>query len=447
MPARDHPQLNSLVKIYSSQQSKRLDFVIELIFNQLLGLQYEFIENPQLAQVVYGNSVSGINAICIPIGHTLLFDRGFTPIEVTANNSGAETMLFPVETTPDNFWHFDLFAAVFYLVSRYEEYQGFEPDAHRRFPPEASILHQTQSFEFPLVNLWVQKLKIDLIQKWPDLTIREPEFQFISTIDVDSTFQFKEKGVKWTLKGILKDLVQGQFSLVLQRALTLLGLQNDAFNVFEEIGKLHKKFNTRVTYFFLLGDYGPFDKNIPWTNNKQANLIRQLSLENQIGIHPSYASNSKNFQLIEECQRFEKIVGTQPKISRQHFLIHQFPLTYQNLIRNLITEDHTLGFTSQYGFRAGIASPFYFYDLEKEEKTHLILYPFCSMDITPLHYYKLSPAEAKIKNRELLERVYSVNGTFISLWHNESLSGKLRWKGDWPSVYEQLVMDANQLKK
>ena len=72
------------------------------------------------------------------------------------------------------FWDFDIFSAVFYLASRYEEYGGFTPDAHQRFPPEASILHKTESFEFPLINLWVKELKEALLLKWPELIFKEP---------------------------------------------------------------------------------------------------------------------------------------------------------------------------------------------------------------------------------------------------------------------------------
>lgn len=413
----------------------------------MLGLEYEWVEQTEPAHIVYGTFAQNDKSIYIPQCHNLLFNRGFESIEVPFVNSGVNTQLFPFEKSESGSWTFDLFSAVFYLVSRYEEYAGFTPDLHNRFPPEASILHQTRSFEFPLVNIWVQQLKTELLNKWTDLSITEPKFQFISTIDVDSTFQFKEKGVLWSFKGLFKDLFHSNFSLAVKRVSTLLRLQKDAFDVFDDLSKLHGKYKTKVKYFFLLGDYGPFDKNIVWTNGTQTNLIRKLSLGNEIGIHPSYTSNTKNFQLINECQRFEKIVGVPPKISRQHFLVHKFPETYQNLIRNGITEDHTLGFTSQYGFRAGIASPFYFYDLHREEITNLLLYPFCSMDITPLHYYNLTPEQAKAKNLELLNRVHSVNGTFVSLWHNESLSGELRWKGEWRLVYEQLIADASLLFK
>jgi hypothetical protein len=37
--------------------------------------------------------------------------------------------------------------------------------------------------------------------------------------------------------------------------------------------------------------------------------------------------------------------------------------------------------------------------------------------------------------------VKSVNGEFISIWHNESLSDKGRWQG-WRKVYEEMVKSA-----
>ena len=42
----------------------------------------------------------------------------------------------------------------------------------------------------------------------------------------------------------------------------------------------------------------------------------------------------------------------------------------------------------------------------------------------------------EIKN--IINQVKSVNGTFISLWHNESLSDQKRWKG-WRRVYEEMI--------
>jgi len=435
--------LNTLLKIFSAFETKRQTFVFDLVFKQLLGTDYEIVFNQDPAHIIYDNSYQS-RSVNIPVCSDLLNSKGFEPIGVSYKNTGADTILFPLENPQYNLWNFDLFSAIFYLVSRYEEYKGFEPDAHLRFPPGASILHKTQSFEFPLVNIWVQKLKLQLQAKFPELIFKEPAFKFISTIDVDSTFQYKEKDFFWSLSGILKDLFKGNFGELYSRIWTVFNLKPDAFDVFEKLDKLHKKI--QVIYFWLLGNYSKFDKNINWKNLKQQSIIKQLAQKHQVGIHPSYQSNNELGLLNKEINRLETILRNKPTMSRQHFLIHQFPKTYQNLIKHGIKQDYTLGYTSQYGFRAGIASPFYFYDLEQDECTNLLLFPFCSMDITPLHYYKLTTEQAIEKNLQLLKRVKEFNGTFISLWHNESISGTGRWRGDWPKVYEQLLKDATNLE-
>jgi hypothetical protein len=51
---------------------------------------------------------------------------------------------------------------------------------------------------------------------------------------------------------------------------------------------------------------------------------------------------------------------------------------------------------------------------------------------------KLSPEESKAHITELIEKVRSVNGTFISLWHNETLSDKGIWEG-WRDVFTHMV--------
>ena len=53
-------------------------------------------------------------------------------------------------------------------------------------------------------------------------------------------------------------------------------------------------------------------------------------------------------------------------------------------------------------------------------------------------YKDVGIEEAKAIIQSLIHEVKSVNGTFISLWHNESLSDQDRWKG-WREVYTYLL--------
>ena len=114
------------------------------------------------------------------------------------------------------------------------------------------------------------------------------------------------------------------------------------------------------------------------------------------------------------------------------------PDTYQNLLNLGIGEDHTMGYSSQTGFRAGIARPFYFYDLVREKPTLLRIVPFQVMDRTLLTYLKLTPDEACKEFEYYTITIKSVGGQFVSLWHNTSLSNYEEWSG-WKKVFEYMI--------
>ena len=60
--------------------------------------------------------------------------------------------------------------------------------------------------------------------------------------------------------------------------------------------------------------------------------------------------------------------------SRQHFIRFNLPQTFRHLLDGGIREDFSMGYGSINGFRASVASPFYWYDLEKGSKQ--LLYCF-----------------------------------------------------------------------
>jgi hypothetical protein len=117
------------------------------------------------------------------------------------------------------------------------------------------------------------------------------------------------------------------------------------------------------------------------------------------------------------------------------------PETYQRLIDSDITDDYTMGYAQFVGFRASLATPFFFYDLDLEIETSLKLHPFALMDGTLKDYLKLEPSECMALIKPLIENVKKVNGEFITVWHNESFAENERWKG-WRKVYEDIVESA-----
>ena len=55
------------------------------------------------------------------------------------------------------------------------------------------------------------------------------------------------------------------------------------------------------------------------------------------------------------------------------------------------------------------------------------------------YYQNYTEEEAVININKIVEIVKKVNGTFVSIWHNESLSYRGIWKG-WRRVYEQMLL-------
>jgi hypothetical protein len=96
-----------------------------------------------------------------------------------------------------------------------------------------------------------------------------------------------------------------------------------------------------------------------------------------------------------------------------------------------------MGFASLAGFRAGTCTPYPFFDLSRNQCTELIIHPFQVMDVTLKNYLHLNPEKAGKLVEGLMLEVKKVNGTFVSLWHNESLKDSGQWLG-WRKVFEQI---------
>jgi hypothetical protein len=230
-----------------------------------------------------------------------------------------------------------------------------------------------------------------------------------------------------------------QMKKVTERAKVLLGLLTDPYDTYDWQLKFAREQHVKQIYFILAGDYGEFDKNIPVQSSRVfQSLIKSIADYADVGIHPSYASNSNKALLASEIRRLSKVLKREVVRSRQHFLKVTFPDTYRNLIEYDIEEDYSLGYASEIGFRASICTPFPFYDLDLDIPTQLKLVPFMLMDGTMKDYMRLSPRQAIERAKSLIDEVKAVNGCFVTLWHNQSVNDRDEWAG-WRTVYEEIV--------
>jgi hypothetical protein len=430
-----------MLLIYSAEITNRLEYIFELIFTHLYGIKIQYTSDIIAFQnhpgPLLNYSQTHLPGIPFFFATPLLFENSIRSVEVTYKNSDEVVKLF-LHANHKSLTDYDPFAASFYLVSRYEEYLPFQPDPFGNFEADQSIAYKLKFIHRPVVNIWAGKMVAILHEQYPSLEINQPAFDFISTFDVDVAFAYIHKGALRNLGGLLKKLSGFRFREFSDRLLTLAGKKKDIYDTYDWIREDIQKHQYKNIFFFNMGDHAAYDKNPAYTNPAFQKVITGVASFAKTGIHPSFASNTSGDKLKEEIKRLSEIIQKKIVYSRQHYLKLELPVTYLKLIEQGIEEDYTMGYNTCPGFRAGVCSPFYFYDLVKEEKTNLKLYPVTYMEGTLNQELLQSPGEAITTIHALFDEVVAVKGCFISIWHNSTISETGIWKG-WRKVYEEMI--------
>jgi hypothetical protein len=427
-----------LIVIYTKEISPRLSYTLNHVFYHQLGLSFEIVhdktklQNIALPIINYSDEMIENSLQIVP--EDLLFQN---TIEFWDMTFDANHQIGLLEHSENPKLSFDLLAAIFYLISRYEEYLFIENDEHNRFDVENSSLLKSECLNLPLVDIWIEDFKQCLIAHFSlDKSIfKTKKFEVFPTIDIDSLFAFKGKSIGRQFGGILKNLFQLQLSLLTKRLKVLFISHNDPFDNFDQQLSMWQTYQLRAQYFFHVGPYGKFDKNISNKNPYLKVVIDKIKTNgHDIGIHPSYQSNSDEIKIKSEIDTLHNLTQLPIQSSRQHYLRFTLPYTYRALISNGIQKEFSMGYASTTGFRAGTASNFYWYDLEKNESTNLEVLPFCMMDVAFKNGMELSIDESIDYSENIIKVLKDYQLPFRFIIHNESLSDLNGWKG-WQRLF------------
>ena len=429
-----------MLLIYSHKITPRVRYIFKHIFTRTLLISVDFTS--KIEEFVAHNGPK-MTYTKTPLGNEffvksndLLFEQGVNDMEMVIQNWDDIPCFF--KAGGKSAIPFDIFAASFYLISRYEEYLPHVKDQHGRYTAEQSLAFKYRFLEKPVVDIWAYKLLEALKERFPDYEYKQRKYEFISTVDIDNAYAYKYKSFVRRVGGFFKDLLFFKLVNVWNRFAVALNIKRDPFDTFEQIINIRKEKNIKTIFFFLIGDYTTFDTNVSASKNKFRLLIKEMVDYALVGLHPSYFTMTNASLLKKEKLRLEGIINMPIQRSRQHYLRFSLPETYQNLIDLEIEEDYSMGYASNVGFRAGTCTPFYFYDLDFEIQTPLKVFPFALMDTTLNDYMKLTPRQSLGRIRDLKNEVRAVNGSFITLFHNESLSDYDRWKG-WKRLYDSMI--------
>lgn len=426
--------------LFSEIITPRLRYITGFIGEVLIGHPISLTSEPQVFEQYIGAKINYSSAAITqqeiriqPV--PLLFETGVQHQEINIFSENGRKAFY--QTSGD--LSYDIFAATFYLLSRYEEYLPHEKDLYGRYAHTSSLAFREGFLDTPLVNYWLNDFAVLLKAKFPVMKLKEPVFAFLPTYDIDEAFSFRHKGWLRNTGGFLRDLFSGDLGQCTQRLQVITGKKQDPYDGFDYMHRLHEKHRLQPLYFFLLArQRGIYDKNTDPASPVMQELVRSHAAKYPAGIHPSWQSGENEQVLKGEIDLLQTVIGKPVTVSRQHYLRFTLPDGYRRLQAAGIREDHSMGYGMVNGFRASVAASFYWYDLENETSTDLRIYPFCYMDANSFYELKHSPAQASEELNHYYREVKKVKGLLITLWHNTFLGSDKKFSG-WKEVYEDFL--------
>lgn len=439
-----------MLLIFVPKLTNRIGYTLKVLFRTVLHVDFEITSSMAMFENHAGPRLCyGSQRVCDSVwvkSVDLLLQTNVIEQEPHPFCIGDTAALYPVYGRDLDF-EFDILAASFFMLSRYEEYLPHRRDAHHRFTAKESVAYQHGFLHTAVVERWAMMLAEKLADRHPDFVLPMRHFEMVNTIDIDAAYCYKHKGIARTLIGLGKDVAKNHNADDAKRRLrVLLRKEPDPFDTFDYIIDLKVKHRgIPMIFFVLLADYGRYDKNISYHVEEFQQLLKHLGDYAKLGIHSSYSALEDANKLDKEVDRLQKIVNRNIVRNRGHFLRLQLPSSYRSLMRVGIEHDYTMGFADEPGFRAGISTPYPFFNLNTDSEMLLTIHPFAIMEATLKRYKGMKADEAWPVYQQLMDEVYRVKGVFSCIWHNENLSECFGWEG-WRKVYERMLDYGEELK-
>lgn len=361
--------------VYVPLLTPRIKYIFNFIFNDILQTQVGFSSNiaefkaSPLAKITYAQQ---------PVGDEPFFKNAEFLLSHTITVPHIKTTTFGDTIVPfaiDNSnLPFDVFAASFYFVSRYEEYLPYKADDGGNYPVDLSLQSKLKLLQFPVIDGWALMLKNILLKTYPDLYFAKKKFEYIPLICMyPAENSLRDRFYRMTYRLLGKAGTQRIDELP-------VSLKSEGLDKF--LQEQHEKYHLKALYF------------------------------------PGAAREIDTI-----CDK---------EIS--------FPKSYLQLLKNKIDKDYRMGYTHTPGFRAGTCTPFFWYDLQLEKTTHLLVHPVAITD----HLLKKSRTfniDTILENwGRIIADVKLLNGHFYILWHKETLpefgKGSIGRR-----LYQQLLTD------
>ena len=180
-----------------------------------------FINNKTETKIVY--STKDIGKGIYFFSHDLLFESDIKEFDLKSAKLNDKMVLFKHDK--EDVLGFDVFAAIFYLLSRYEEYLQKPKDKFGNFDFKNSILHRLNCLHVPVVEQWINMLREVLVKNFTSLQLKKHQAKFALSFDIDVAYAYRNRSIIRMIAGLIKKLFSLKVSDLTDQVFTLLSFK------------------------------------------------------------------------------------------------------------------------------------------------------------------------------------------------------------------------------
>lgn len=199
--------------VYVPLLTPRIKYVFSFIFNDILKTEIGFSVNirefvqSELPKFCYAAQPIGGELFFKSTG--LLLEHKIAEQEIKTTTFGDATVPFAVQKSA---LPFDVFAASFYFLSRYEEYLASGNQKSMPYPAESSLQYHLGLLELPVIDGWALILKNMLLKQFPTLSFNNKQFLFKPLYSVYPPAKNSRRNIFANAVDYLRSFVQNETS-------------------------------------------------------------------------------------------------------------------------------------------------------------------------------------------------------------------------------------------
>lgn len=309
----------------------------------------------------------------------------------------------------------DIVYATFFFTSRAEELINEQRDEHGRFAAKYSILGQRSRTQIPRLDEYGR-----LLLKQLNLPLPESGFAHIYlTHDIDAISQYRH------LRGAIGGILRGEWKAVRK---AWRDIHYDPLYTFPWLLEQDKNVAKAESIYFVKRTHGRgFDYPQYCLRGWDFRRLKKMLRHNDVyvGVHGSYYGSIPKIQY--------------SRMYRAHYL--RCPIDQlQRLADAGYTDDFTMGFADQAGFRLQTSRAVRWINPKTMQLTSLTLHPLIIMDntLSQANYMNLTEDEAYFLCERLIDKVRMHHGDLCLLWHNSNINDSTYHRSLYTKILEMV---------